>query len=580
MTAAPLLELTALHACADGSGTPLLDGVSLTVPAGSVAAVVGPSGSGKTTLGLAALGSARPGVRLHGEARLHGTDLWALPEAQRRAVRSGTAAHLPQHPELVLDPVRRVGSALRELAALRGDGDRPRRAWPRWRREPAEREARAAAVRDALETAGLPEPLVRRRFPHQLSGGQQQRLALASALVTGARLLVLDEPTSGLDPVTAAALAGRLRAAADRGVGILLLSHDLPLVRRVADTVAVLEQGRVVEAGAARKALDPEAAGAAGARHPLTRALLAAERGDALGKPRSTAAGTPNGQAAAGGEPPGDSRGVTATGVTVRRRVGGSPLHGPVTLSFPPGGVTALVGPSGAGKTTFGRVLAGLTPAGGGEITHAGERLPRLVERRTAAQRRAVQYVHQSAADSFEGHRPVLGQLATAGRLLRGVPGPDAEAEALDTAEQLGLSKEMLARAPARLSGGQLQRCALVRALLARPALLVCDEVTAGLDVVARDRVLGALPELLAPAGTALLLITHDMTAVRRCADTVAVFDAGRCVQHDATADLLRSPRPGAPAALVRAAREQYPRDTARDTAAASGPARPPGGAG
>lgn len=520
---APLLEVRRLSAHAATAARPLLHDVSLTVPAGRVTAVVGPSGSGKTTLGLGALGASRPGTRLQGEVLLEGEDLLALDEPCRRALRSGSAGHLAQHPETVLDPLRRVGRALRELAALR-------------RSAPG---TRAESVRAALETAGLPGAEMQRRLPHQLSGGEQQRVALASALVTGARTLVLDEPTSGLDPATASALTARLRTLVNGGAGILLLSHDLALVRELATHVTVLEQGRAVEAGRVREVLGA----AERSVHPLTRGLLSAERGTRTGDVPPA-------------NPPESltSEGVTAHDVAVRRRGGRDLLTGPVTMSFPPGSTTALIGPSGSGKTTFARLLAGLTPATDGELGRDGNAVPRRIEARSPQQRRAVQYVHQSSSESFEAGRPLLGQLAATGRLLRSMTPVAAEAETRSTADLLGLEEELLDRVPGRLSGGQLQRCALVRALLARPALLVCDEATSALDVISRERVLGALPGLLAPARTALLFISHDLDSVHRLTHRVAVFEAGRCVQQGTVADFFHAPSSGAPADMVRAA--------------------------
>ncbi|MBZ6202384.1 ABC transporter ATP-binding protein [Streptomyces olivaceus] len=515
----PLLDVPELSARADGAERPLLDDVALSVRAGAVAAVVGPSGSGKTTLGLAVLGASRAGVRLSGRALLSGTDLLALAPHRRPGARAGLAAHLPQHPETVLDPVRRCGGALTGLAAL-GHPDRV---------------TRRRAAQDALAAAGLDWETVRRRFPHQLSGGQQQRLALASALVTGARLLVLDEPTSGLDPALATALGHRLRALADEGTGILLLSHDLPLVRAAADHVVVLEHGRCVDHGPAPDVLGPAARTP---RHRATRELLAAEAGAGAGTRPAPAAPAPQ-----------PCAGIAAEGVVVRHR-SGDPLPGPVSLAFPPGGRTALLGPSGSGKTTFGRVLAGLTAPSAGTVRHDGRVLPRRVDRRPAAQRRAVQYVHQSSAASFEHHRPVLPQLADTARLLRHRERSAATAEALSAAAALGLDEELLRRTPARLSGGQLQRCALVRALLARPALLVCDEVTSALDTVSRRRVVEALPELLAPDRTALLFISHDLPAVRALTDDAVLFEAGRCVRRGTVDEVL--PAGWRPAPAVR----------------------------
>ncbi|MER7975246.1 ATP-binding cassette domain-containing protein, partial [Streptomyces sp. NPDC096080] len=231
---------------------------------------------------------------------------------------------------------------------------------------------------------------------------------------------------------------------------------------------------------------------------------------------------------------------VTARGIVVRRR-SAVLLAGPVSLTFPPGGRTALLGPSGSGKTTFARVLAGLTAPTSGEVRVDGTPLPARIDRRTSAQRRVVQYVHQNSADSFERHRPLLDQLAATAVLLRGLPPEKARAEAVGAAAALGLEAELLHRTPDRLSGGQLQRCALVRALTAHPALLVCDEVTSALDSASRERVLAALPELLAPATTALLLISHDVSAVRAVAREAVVFDDGRPVRHGPVGEVLSS---------------------------------------
>ncbi|MYT75765.1 MULTISPECIES: ATP-binding cassette domain-containing protein [unclassified Streptomyces] len=507
---APLLRIPGISARADGAPRPLLDAVRLTVAPGTVVAVVGPSGSGKTTLGLAALGAARPAVDLTGRVLLDGTDLLTLTPDARRAARAGRAAHLPQHPESVLDPVRRVGAVLTELAALGHTG----------------RAARRTAAADALTAAGLDRATTHRRFPHQLSGGQQQRLALASALVTGARLLVLDEPTSGLDPALAQALGRTVRQLADDGAGILLLSHDLPLVRRTADRVTVLEHGRAVDEGPTPDILGSTGPGTA--RHPATRALLTAERRTDSARRAAAPPTSP---------PSAPDRGVVAEGVVVRRGTG-SLLAGPVSLALPPGSSTALLGPSGSGKTTFARVLAGLTGPTSGEVRLDGAPLPARIDRRDTTQRRAVQYVHQSSPDSFEKRRPLIGQLADTGRLLRGLSRAEAAAEVRGTAERLGLEAALLDRVPGQLSGGQLQRCALVRALAARPALLVCDEVTSALDTASRERVLDALPRLLAPSATALLFISHDLPAARVLADDAVLFEAGRLVSRTSLASI------------------------------------------
>ncbi|MEW2545361.1 ATP-binding cassette domain-containing protein [Streptomyces sp. NPDC047002] len=549
---APLVELAEISAHAEGAPRPLLDKVGLAVPAGTVVAVVGPSGSGKTTLGLAALGASRAGVSLSGRVLLEGTDLLTLTPAARRTARAGRAAHVPQHPESALDPVRRAEGVLRELAALGHAG----------------RAARRAAASQALAAAGLDRALVHRRFPHQLSGGQQQRLALASALVTGARLLVLDEPTSGLDPSLAQAVGRTVRALADAGTGVLLLSHDLPLVRRTADRALVLEHGRAVEYGPTAELLGPGVRVAGPrvlARHRATRELLAAECRTGTA---SRTAPVPEGPAAA------RFGAVTARDIVVRRR-SAALLAGPVSLTFPPGSRTALLGPSGSGKTTFARALAGLTAPTSGEVRVDGVPLPARIDRRTTAQRRAVQYVHQNSADSFERHRPMLDQLAATATLLRGLPGGQAQAEAVDMAAALGLGAEQLDRTPDRLSGGQLQRCALVRALAAHPALLVCDEVTSALDTASRERVLDTLPYLLAPAATALLIISHDPSAVRALCTEAVVFDSGRCTRRGPADEVLSLLGPEATTEDTKASGPDQPADRGPGRSAGG----PPGGA-
>ncbi|MGV9849369.1 ATP-binding cassette domain-containing protein [Streptomyces sp. NPDC003442] len=327
---------------------------------------------------------------------------------------------------------------------------------------------------------------------------------------------------------------------------MLLLTHDLQLVRETADRVIVLEHGRAVDNGPTVDVLGtggpvpgdrPTTTGLPAVRHRATRELLAAER-----RPSTSEEAGPT----AAGPAPEGREGVAATGIIVRRR-SGDPLAGPVSMAFPPGTMIALLGPSGSGKTTFARALAGLTTPFRGEVRLDGRPLPRRIDRRTPTQRRAIQYVHQNSAGSFEEHRPVLGQLADTARLLRALPAEEATTEAIKAADALGLDQALLHRTPDRLSGGQLQRCALIRALTACPSLLVCDEVTSALDTVSRQRVLDALPRLLAPARTALLFISHDLPAVRALTEEAALFDGGRCVRRGPVDEVLPVAWSGAP---------------------------------
>jgi peptide/nickel transport system ATP-binding protein len=424
----------------------LVDGIGFTVPEGQVLALVGASGSGKTTTGLALLGETPAGAVMTGEIRVE-----------------GSVAYLPQHSGSVLNPVRRIGSVLREVARLH-----------------------QTSVADALSDARLPaDSEFLRRFPHQLSGGQQQRLVLALALLCAPSVIVADEPTTGLDAATRDEVAATLSRL---GVTIVLLSHDLELVRTLADQVLVLCDGRVVEAGPAVL------------EHPQTgyaRALVDAAR---------------SGHSAAR---PADRRAL----LEVRGLVAGhrdTVLNG-VDLSVGTGERLAIVGRSGSGKTTLARCIAGLHPPTAGTIAVAGNLLSPRRSRRDLTR---VQYAFQDARATFAPDRSVLEQVARTAVRLRGLTRADAMEEAVGMLHTMGLTEETVQRRPKTLSGGEIQRAALARAVLARPDVLICDEITSGLDPLTQAEVL----DLLTTLDLTLIVITHDPTVVARIADRVVVI--------------------------------------------------------
>ncbi|MEU7085147.1 ABC transporter ATP-binding protein [Streptomyces achromogenes] len=473
-------------------GRALVDGVSLRVTAGKVTALVGASGSGKTTTGLALLGEYPAGARVTGEVRLPG----------------GPAGYVPQHPGTALNPARRVGALLRDIARTRV------RALPR-------RERRAAAhqrVLRALSLAQLPDPeAVLRRYPHQLSGGQQQRVVLAQALLLGARLVVADEPTTGQDALTKQRIVDRFAAVARQGIAVVLLSHDLDVVRALADEVLVLRDGRVVESGPVDRLW------------PAPRRLRTAE-------PPAT-------------DGPTGRTGLPGAGREVLRVGGLTVRHGRTTvlrtsaLTLRAGECLAVVGRSGSGKTTLARCLAGLHRGHDGELLLDGAPLPRSLRDRTRAQLAAVQYVFQDARAAFDEHRPVLAQVARTAVRLRGAAEADALAEAVTTVTGLGLTERHVRRRPAQLSGGELQRAALARALLARPRVLICDEITSGLDAVTRRGILDSLAGLLRDRrGLSLVLITHDLGTAAALATRIAVLDGGEVVEEGPARRVLTSP--------------------------------------
>ncbi|GGX65756.1 ABC transporter ATP-binding protein [Streptomyces hiroshimensis] len=468
-------------------GRAIVDGVSLTARPGRVTALVGASGSGKTTTGLALLGAYPPGAQVTGEVR----------------VAEGLTGYVPQHPASVLNPARRVSALLYDIAR------RQVRELPRGER----REAARARVRGALRDAQLPGPdEVLARYPHQLSGGQQQRVVLAQALLLGARVVVADEPTTGQDPRTKERVAAQLAAVARRGIAVVLLSHDLDVVRALADEVLVMREGKVVDQGT------PEEIWAGSRRQVWTRELL--EEGETGAE--GFAAGEDDGAGAPDRPPVLEARSLTA------RHPGAPGVLRDVSFAVHPGECVAVVGPSGSGKTTLGRCLAGLHPAYDGVVTLEGAALPRSLRRRSTAELAAVQYVFQDARAAFDEHRAVLGQVARTAVRLRGLGRGAAEEEARALLARMGLGADHAERRPGELSGGELQRAALARALLARPRVLICDEVTSGLDVVTRRGILDLLTALVRePGGPGLVLITHD-TATAAVAGRTVVVEAGR----------------------------------------------------
>ncbi|MDI3385070.1 ATP-binding cassette domain-containing protein [Streptomyces sp. B-S-A8] len=485
----------------EAGGRAIVDGVRLRVRPGTVTALVGASGSGKTTTGLALLGEYPAGARVTGRVR--------APE--------GLVGYVPQHPGAVLNPVRRVGALLWDIARTQV------RHLPR-------RERRQAARKRILHTlteAQLPDgDALLRRFPHQLSGGQQQRVVLAQALLLGARVVVADEPTTGQDALTKRHVVERFAALRRAGIAVVLLSHDLDVVRELADDVLVLRAGRVVESGPAARLWSAP-------RHPWTAALLAA-----------------HGAAEPAGPDGGAGRAVLRTGPFTARHGRTAVLRAPA-LTLRTGDSLAVVGRSGSGKTTLARCLAGLHRDHDGTLQLDGTPLPRSLRARGRGQLAAVQYVFQDARAAFDEHRPVLDQVARTAVRLRGLDRGAALAEAVATLADLGLGEDLVRRPPDRLSGGELQRAALARALLARPRVLICDEITSGLDTVTRRGLLDTLTALRRERDElCLVLITHDLDTAA-LASRIVVLDGGEAVEEGATRDVLKHPQHPFTAALL-----------------------------
>ncbi|OEV12878.1 hypothetical protein AN218_06320 [Streptomyces nanshensis] len=518
---------------------PVLYSVDLDLAPRQILALVGESGSGKTTLALAVLGRVRPGLRqTGGTVTVAGKPVTGLGERALRRLRAQHTAYVPQDPRTSLSPTLRVGRHLTELLAAGG--------------VPAQqREQRA---REALRLVGLPDDArFLRRRPHQLSGGQRQRVAIAGALAGRPDVLVLDEPTSALDPVTAAALLADLdRLRRETGVSVLMVTHDLAAAAGVADTIAVMAGGRIVETGPAERLLH-EAASDAGA--DLVTAARAASTllGDEAGE-RSVKRRSPHLP---------DPRGTNADDVLATRSLGlmhgprGVPVLSEVNLAVAAGSCLTLVGPSGCGKTTLLRCLAGLHGRRTGEVLLDGAPLAPRVRERSREELRMVQLVPQDPYDSLNPSHTVEEILARPLRLFCTTSdAASTREEARRLLDRVGLEERFARRRPSSLSGGQRQRVALARALAARPRVLLCDEATSALDPTAAASVVDLLGDVRRDSGTALIVVTHDLTVASRLGGDVAVLGEGGVLEYGPVAGVLADPRHPASRELISAVPE------------------------
>lgn len=501
---------------AEARGTAHVRGVSLRLGAGERLALVGASGSGKSLTARALLALPPAGISYRGRVVLEGRDLLALPERALEEIRGRMVAMVFQEPATALNPVQRIGAQIAEPLLIHT------------RATARERAARVAALleRTGLAAAGVgPE-----RFPHELSGGQRQRVAVAIALALSPRLVVADEPTSALDTVSAGRVLDLLvRLTAEEGAALVLITHDLAIARR-AERIAVMHDGRIAEEGA-------------------TSAILAdpsSEAGRALVRNRRVAL-PPRPPYRAPDAPPV----LAARGVVVQR--GGPRLVDGASFEVAPGERLALVGGSGAGKTTLMRAVLGLVPRRG-EVAVDGTSIARPDDPRLRA---AAQMVFQDPATSFNPRhsvRRIVTEPLHRSRLSRSVQTGLAKEALL----RVGLSPDMLSRRPHAFSGGQRQRIAIARALVARPRVLVADEAVSALDAAIRAEVVRLLDRLTREEGIALVFIAHDLLLVRLLADRIGVMDGGRIVETGTPDAIFTAPQHEATRALVEEAAHEF----------------------
>ena len=455
------LDVAGLRVFDAASGKAIVGGVELCVAAGGVLTLLGESGSGKSLLAQAIMGTLAPGLRAEGVITIGGQRFDAADQPSRQRLWGREVALLPQEPWLALDPTMRVLHQIaetQELVAGRSAGA-----------------SREAALRD-LRQLGMDDAA--RLYPHQISGGMAQRVAFLATHAAGARLLIVDEPTKGLDSGKRGEILAMLRAAQAEGMAVLCITHDVWLARALGGEIAVMLDGFVIEQGNAAQLLAQPV-------HAYVRALLAADPAAWPARPAVRAPGE-----------------IIASVEKVAKSFGKRCLFSGISVEIRRGEVVAVTGESGAGKTTFGNLLLGLLRPDAGKVVRA-----------TGLPRTAFQKLYQDPAAAFAPglslRTALLDVLA-----LQGLRWDDVA----PLLARLRLGEQLLDRLPSQVSGGELQRFALARVLLLKPALIFADEPTSRLDPITQQETLSLLLEAAADSGCAVLLVTHDAEIARAVA--------------------------------------------------------------
>ncbi|WP_104179717.1 ABC transporter ATP-binding protein [Arthrobacter sp. B0490] len=503
--------------------------LSLSIRPGECLALVGESGSGKSVTARTLVGLTGPGSHVRSRAqRFNGQDTSGWGERQWTRVRGREAGFILQDALSSLDSLRTVGDEVGEVLRLHGDLDRS---------------ARRRRVVELLTSVGVPDPEVRAgQYPHQLSGGLRQRALIASAIAADPGFLIADEPTTALDATIAAQVLRLLGGLKGGSTAMLVVSHDLAVVAGLADRVAVMRDGVIVEEGTVQAVLqDP--------RHPYTQGLLAAipsrsSRGRRLTirDPGQSKAVTP----APSREVPDPSTApaLAVEGVTKAfAGPGGSRRTAVDGVSFTLGKGTTLgiVGESGSGKSTVARIALGVETPDAGTVRVRGRTWAEHRASRDLAARRSVQMIYQDPLQSFDPRktvRQVIGQAVAAA----GTPRPARAGRILELLDLVGLPADRSPSRPLELSGGQRQRVAIARALAAEPAVIICDEPVSALDITVQARILDLLTDLQERFGLSYLFISHDLGVIQHISREVLVLKDGVVLDHGPVAGVFDDP--------------------------------------
>ena len=507
----------------------LLDDISFYVDRGEIFALVGASGSGKSLTSLAIMRLLPEAVRVcSGDVALFGDSLFALPEREMRKVRGKRIAMIFQEPMSALNPVMPVGKQVEEVLRIHL-GLSGKRAKEK--------------VVSLFDEVGLPDAHIRYGwYPHQLSGGQKQRVMIAMALACEPELLIADEPTTALDVTIQAQVLTLLKDIRERrGLSILFITHDMAVVAEIADRIAVIHEGQIIETAQTDTFFKAP-------QHPYSRALLknAQCRGERkIQKSSDTILEVEDLRVFFS-----EKRGLFQTKKRVTKAVDG------VSFSIGKAETVALVGESGSGKSTIGQAILSLVPLSGGAVRFKGVDLSQLSERALRPYRKKIQIVFQDPFSSLNP-RMRVGQI-----ILEGMENSSGKMQSKaeqhtymqSLLEAVEMDPSCVDRYPHEFSGGQRQRIAIARALAVSPELIICDEPTSALDVTVRAQILQLLQKIQNQMGISYLFITHDLSIVPTIADRVVVLREGKIIEQGDTAKVMQQPAMPYTKALLTAA--------------------------
>ncbi|MDR3408264.1 MAG: ABC transporter ATP-binding protein [Methylovirgula sp.] len=528
MSEAPLLEVRDLRVAFRQSGAefPAVKGIGFSLARGRTLAIVGESGSGKSVTALSILRLLPPAAHVSGSALFKGEDILKCDEKRLRAIRGNAVTMVFQEPMTSLNPLHTIARQIGEILELHGARKGP---------------ALTQRIVELLTEVGIPDPAQRlSAYPHQLSGGQRQRVMIAMGLANRPDLFIADEPTTALDVTVQAQILTLLKDLQSRhDMAMLFITHDLNIVRKLADDVAVMQRGEIVEAGSVERIFKSP-------QHPYTQALLAAEP---KGNPPKSDPSAPVVL---------EARDVRVhfpikRGL-LRRTIGAVKAVDGVSLKLRQGETIGVVGESGSGKTTLGLAVLRLIRSQG-PIVYLGQRIDGLSFKAMRPRRRDMQIVFQDPYGSLSP-RLSIADIVAEGLIAQGTRLNLAERREIvaRALADTGLDPAAMDRYPHEFSGGQRQRVAIARAMVLEPKFVVLDEPTSALDMSVQAQIVDLLRQLQEKRSLAYLFISHDLRVVRALANEIVVMRQGKVVEQGAAAEIFANPRSDYTRALFAAA--------------------------